>query len=45
MAPLAMTTTTVGDRFHLGLTHRTALIDPARAAAVAGAVLGRLQSL
>ena len=45
MAPLAMTTTTLNDRFHLGLTYRTGLIDPARAAAVANAVLGRLGSL
>ena len=45
MAPLAMTTTTLGDRFHLGLTYRTGLIDPARAAEIAGAVLGRLRTL
>ncbi len=45
MAPLAMTTTTLGDRFHLGLTHRTGLIDAGRAADIAAAVLGRLQSL
>ena len=45
MAPLVMTTTTVGRRFHLGLTYRTGLIDDARAAAVAGSVLGRLRAL
>ncbi len=45
MAPLAMTTTTLGDQFHLGLTYRTGLIDAGRAAAVAGTVLDRLRSL
>ena len=45
MGPLAMTTTTLGDRFHVGLTYRTGLIDAGRAAAIAGAVLGRLESL
>ena len=45
MGPLALTTTTVGDRFHLGLTYRTGLIDAPRAAAVAASVLGRLGSL
>jgi hypothetical protein len=45
MGPLAMTTTTMGDRFQLGLTHRTGLIDADRAAAVAASVLGRLRSL
>ncbi len=39
MAPLAVTTTTLGGTFHLGVTHRTGLIDAGRAAAVAGAVL------
>ncbi len=45
MAPIAVTTTTLGGTFHLGVTHRTGLIDAGRAAAVAGAVLGRLRSL
>jgi hypothetical protein len=45
MTPLAMTTTTVNDRFHIGLTYRTGLIDADRAAAVAGSVLGRLGRL
>ena len=45
MAPLVLTTTTLGDAFHLGLTHRTGLIDAERAAAIAAAVLRRLQSL
>ena len=45
MAPVAMTTTTLGRRFHLGITHRTGLIAPDRVAAVAAHVLGRLRSL
>ena len=45
MAPLAIITTTLGNTFHLGLTHRTGLIDAGRAAAVAGPVWGRLRAL
>jgi hypothetical protein len=45
LAPLVMTTTTLGGRFHVGLTYRTGLIDAARAGDIAGAVLGRLRSL
>ena len=45
MAPLVMSTTTLGDHFQIGLTHRTGLIDADCAAAVAGSVLGRLRSL
>jgi hypothetical protein len=45
MAPLAITTTTLGQQFHLGMTHRTGLISPERAAAIIGAFLSRLESL
>lgn len=42
MAPLAVTTTTLCDQLHVGLTHRTGLIDPALADAIAAAFLNRL---
>ena len=45
MTPLAITTTTLGNHFHLGLTHRTGLISSDRAANIAKTFLTRLESL
>jgi hypothetical protein len=45
MTPLAVTTTTLADQFHLGITHRTGLIPPERAHAIGKQVLDRLESL
>ena len=45
MTPLAITTTTLGDQFHLGVTHRTGLIPSERATAVVRMFLDRLESL
>ncbi len=45
MTPLVITTTTLGEKFHVGLTHRVGLIPPERASAVANTFLQRLQSL
>jgi len=45
MTPIVITTTTLGDRFHVGLTHRVGLIRPERAAALAQQFLARLGSL
>jgi hypothetical protein len=45
MIPLAFTPTTLGDRFHLGLSYRSAVISADRAAAVAKTFLDRLSSL
>lgn len=43
MTPLVLTTTTLGEKFHLGLTHRSGLIPPEQAAAVAQDFLARLE--
>jgi hypothetical protein len=45
MAPVALTTTTLGDTFHLGITYRTGLISDDKSAAIAGTFLARLKSL
>jgi hypothetical protein len=45
MTPVVITTTTLGDHFHVGLTHRVGLIPPERAAALAHQFLARLGSL
>ncbi|MCC6423393.1 MAG: hypothetical protein IT447_07925 [Phycisphaerales bacterium] len=45
MIPLAFTPTTLGDRFHLGLSYRGAVISPDRAVAVAESFMSRLTSL
>jgi hypothetical protein len=45
MTPLVVTTTTLGEKFHIGLTHRLGLIPPETAAAVAGAFLSRVSSV
>ena len=45
MTPLVVTTTTLGDQFHLGITYRTGLISCERAKAVATMFLARLESL
>jgi hypothetical protein len=45
MTPLVITTTTLGDQFHLGLTHRTGLLCPDKAGRVAAMVLQRLLSV
>jgi hypothetical protein len=45
MMPLVFTTTTLGNEFHFGLTRRASLIDDARAAALAGAFMNRLDQL
>jgi hypothetical protein len=45
MTPLVVTTTTLGNQFHIGLTHRTGLISPERAAALAEMFVKRLESL
>lgn len=45
MIPLAFTPTTLGDRFHLGLSYRSAVISPRCAVAVAESFLKRLSSL
>jgi hypothetical protein len=45
MTPLAVTTTTLNDQFHLGITHRTGLIPIEKAAAIGKMCLERLESL
>jgi hypothetical protein len=45
MTPLVVTTTTLGNSFHLGLTHRVGLIPPERASMIGQALLARLASL
>jgi hypothetical protein len=45
MTPLAVTTTTLRDHFHLGITHRTGLIPSEKAAAIAKMCMDRLESL
>jgi hypothetical protein len=45
MTPLVVTTTTLGERFHIGMTYRTGLISADRADGVASAFLARLESL
>jgi hypothetical protein len=45
MTPLVITTTTLGERFHVGLTHRLGLIPPERASSLAKDFLSRLSSL
>jgi NRPS condensation-like uncharacterized protein len=45
MTPVALTTTTLGDQFHIGITHRTGLISSARANDIASTFLSRLESL
>lgn len=45
MIPLTFTPTTLGDRFHLGLSYRGAVISPACAVAVAESFLNRLSDL
>jgi hypothetical protein len=43
MTPLVFTTTTLGDRFNLGMTHRTGLISPDLAAVIAGTFVRLLE--
>jgi hypothetical protein len=45
MTPLVVTTTTTGERFHIGMTYRTGLISAERAAGVASTFVARLESL
>ncbi len=45
MAPMAITTTTLGRQFHLGLTHRTGLISIEKARALIATFVARLESL
>jgi hypothetical protein len=45
MTPLVITTTTLGEKFHIGLTHRVGLIPPECAAQLARAFLSRMSSL
>jgi hypothetical protein len=45
MTPVVITTTTLGQKFHVGLTHRVGLIPPERAAQLAQAFLARLASM
>jgi hypothetical protein len=45
MTPLVVTTTTLGEKFHIGLTHRVGLIPPETAAAVASSFLARISSV
>src|SRR5262249_4645841 len=44
MMPLVFTTSTIGDRFNFGLTHRRAIISDHAAAKIAEVFLARLQS-
>jgi hypothetical protein len=43
MTPLAVTTTTLGDQFHIGLTYRVGLISPDRAGQIAAAFVAVLK--
>ncbi len=45
MTPLVVTTTTLGERFHIGMTYRTGLISAGCANLVASTFVARLQSL
>jgi hypothetical protein len=45
MTPLVVTTTTLGNKFHLGLTHRIGLIPPELAGRIGQSILARLVSL
>jgi hypothetical protein len=45
MTPLAVTTTTLGERFNIGMTYRTGLISPQRAQNLAAMFVSRLESL
>jgi hypothetical protein len=45
MTPLVVTTTTLGDKFHLGLTHRIGLIPAERATLIGQTLLARLMAL
>jgi hypothetical protein len=45
MTPLAMTTTTLGNQFNIGMTHRTGLISAERGRAVANSFVSRLVSV
>jgi hypothetical protein len=45
MTPLVVTTTTLGENFHLGVTHRTGLISTELAADVARMFLHRLEKI
>jgi NRPS condensation-like uncharacterized protein len=45
MTPLVLTTTTLGEMFHVGLTHRAGLISKSVAAEIAGGFLARLGGL
>jgi hypothetical protein len=45
MTPLVVTTTTLGERFHVGVTYRTGLVGYERAAAVGNCFLARLGEL
>jgi hypothetical protein len=45
MTPLAVTTTTLGDQFHIGMTYRTGLISPNLATAIENTFVTRLESI
>jgi hypothetical protein len=45
MTPLVLTTTTLGEMFHVGLTHRAGLISKSTAQEIAAGFLGRLADL
>jgi hypothetical protein len=45
MTPLVVTTTTLGNKFHLGITHRIGLIPAERAGMIGQSILARLVSL
>ncbi len=45
MTPLVLTTTTLGETFHLGLTHRVGLISKSVAGQIAAGFLARLGEL
>jgi hypothetical protein len=43
MAPIALTTTTLGNQFHIGMTYRTGLISAERAIAITKTFVARLE--
>jgi hypothetical protein len=45
MTPVVVTTTTLGEKFHIGLTHRIGLISAERATLIGQTLLSRLTSL
>jgi hypothetical protein len=45
MVPLAITTTTLGQRFHVGMTYRTGLLPKDRAGSIVDAFINRLCSI